>query len=129
MGYSDTTCVRFRIITLLVFENLITKYSSSELPSGVKSRLVLFSKIFPDADAAIIIGERPSGRLKMYDTLNDLILFGAVSCRNAHSLILKIIEDSDIPTLKLNYPKNQSQLIELIDKTNTFLEMLPVKYL
>lgn len=30
----------------LVFENLITKYSSSELPSGVKSRLVLFSKAF-----------------------------------------------------------------------------------
>ena len=28
----------------LTFDNLITKYASSELPSGVRSRLFLFSK-------------------------------------------------------------------------------------
>ena len=108
----------------LVFENLITKYSSSEIPSGVKSRLVLFSRVFLKAEAAIIIGERPFERVRMYDTLNDLILFGGVSCRNAHNLILKIIGDSKIPTLNLDYPRNQSQIIELIDKTNCFLKKL-----
>ena len=108
----------------LIFENLITRYSSSELPSGVKSRLVLFSRIFPDADAAIVIEPRPPKREKMYNALNDLILFGGVSCVNAHNLILKIIKDSKIPTLYLTYPKNQKCLIELIDKTNGFLKKL-----
>ena len=51
----------------LTFNSLITKYSSSELPSGVKSRLFLFSKIIDDADAAIIIGKRPKNYKRMYD--------------------------------------------------------------
>lgn len=108
----------------LKFDNLITKYSSSELPSGVKSRLVLFSKVIDDADAAIIIGKRPKNHYKMYDALNDLILFGGNSCNNAHSLMVKIIEDLNIPTLKLAYPLNQDELIDLINKTNYFLKNL-----
>jgi len=43
----------------LEFDHIISKYSSSELPSGVKSRLYLFSKIIDKADAAIILGKRP----------------------------------------------------------------------
>ena len=49
------------------FDNLISKYSSSELPSGVKSRLYLFSKIIDDVDAAIILAKRPKDRVRMYD--------------------------------------------------------------
>lgn len=60
----------------------------------------------------------------MYDSLNDLILFGGNACNNARSLELKIIQDLEIPTLKLAFPTNQSQLIELIDKTNDFLRNL-----
>ena len=108
----------------LTFDNLISKYSSSELPSGVKSRLFLFSKVVEKADAAIIIGKRPENRERMYDSLNDLILFGANSCNNARSLEIKIIQDLNIPTLKLAYPTNQAQLIELIDRTNHFLRNL-----
>ena len=106
------------------FDNLISKYSSSELPSGVKSRLYLFSKIIDDADAAIVIGRRPENRVRMYDALNDLILFGGNACNNAHSLMVKIVEDLNIPVLKLAYPSNQDELIGLIDKTNIFLEDL-----
>jgi len=106
------------------FDNLISKYSSSELPSGVKSRLYLFSKIIDDADAAIIIGKRPENRVRMYDVLNDLILFGGNACNNAHSLMVKIVEDLNIPILKLAYPTNQDELIGLIDKTNIFLKDL-----
>ncbi|AMD18492.1 methanogeneis marker protein 5 [Methanobrevibacter sp. YE315] len=106
------------------FDNLITKYSSSELPSGVRGRLFLFSKIIPDADAAIIIGKRPRYRERMYDSLNDLILFGGNACNNAHSLEVKIVEDLNIPTLKLAFPTNQKELIDLIDKTNHFLKNL-----
>lgn len=106
------------------FDNLISRYSTGELPSGVKSRLYLFSKIIDDADAAIIIGRRPENRVRMYDALNDLILFGGNACNNAHSLMVKIVEDLDIPVLKLAYPSNQDELIGLIDKTNIFLEDL-----
>lgn len=108
----------------LTFDNLITKYSSSELPSGVKGRLYLFSRVVNNADAAIIIGRRPKNYAKMYDALNDVILFGSNACNNAHSLEVKIVNDLHIPTLKLAYPINQSQIIDLIDKTNYFLKNL-----
>lgn len=108
----------------LEFDSLITKYSSSELPSGVKSRLMLFSRIIDTADAAIIIGKRPKNRIRMFDALNELILFGGNSCNNAHSLMVKIVEDLNMPALKLAYPKNQEKLIDLINKTNFFLKNL-----
>ncbi|MEE3489362.1 MAG: DUF2112 family protein [Methanobrevibacter sp.] len=105
----------------LNFENLITRYSSSELPSGVRSRLFLFSKVIDRADAVIIIGKRPKGHKRMYDALNDLILFGSNSCNNARSLMVKIVDDMEIPTLKLAYPTTQKEIIDLISKTNDFL--------
>ena len=108
----------------LTFDNIITKYSSSELPSGVKARLFLYSSVFDKADAAIIIGKRPDNYEKMYDSLNNLILFGGNSCNNAHSLIVKIVDDLNIPTLKLAFPTNQNELIDLINKTNSFLKNL-----
>ena len=82
----------------LTFDNLITKYASSELPSGVRSRLFLFSKVVERADAAIIIGKRPRNYERMYSPLNDLILFGGNAC--------------------------QREIIDLIDKTNRFLKNL-----
>ena len=60
----------------------------------------------------------------MYNALNDVILFGSNSCNNAHSLFVKIINDLDIPTLRLAYPTNQKQIIDLIDNTNCFLRNL-----
>jgi putative methanogenesis marker protein 5 len=108
----------------LTFDNLITRYSSSELPSGVKSRLFLFSKIIDDADAAIVIGKRPDNYERLYGPLNDLILFGGNACNNAHSLLVKIVNDSDIPTLKLAFPTTRDEIINLIDRTNLFLKNL-----
>jgi putative methanogenesis marker protein 5 len=106
----------------LNFDNLINSYGSSELPSGIRARLFLFSKVVNDADAAIIIGKRPKNRVPLYNALNDLILFGGNSCDNAHSLFVKIINDLNIPTLKLAYPTSQKQIIDLIDNTNYFLK-------
>ena len=103
------------------FDNLLNSYCSSEVPSGIRGRLFLFSKVVDKADAAIIIGKRPKGHNHMYNALNDVILFGSNSCNNAHSLFVKIVNDLDIPTLKLAYPTNQKQIIDLIDKTNIFL--------
>ena len=108
----------------LTFNNLFSKYSYSELPSGVQSRLFLFSKVIDKADAAIIIGKRPKNHAKMYNALNDIILFGGNACNNAHSLTVKIINDLKIPTLKLAYPTTQQEIIDLIDKTNVFLRDL-----
>ena len=108
----------------LTFDNLITRYSSSELPSGVKSRLYLFSNVIDRADAAIILGKRPREYKRMYDSLNDLILFGSNACNNARSLMVKIVDDLDIPTLKLAYPTTQEELINLIGRTKHFLRHL-----
>lgn len=106
------------------FDNLINIYCSSELPSGVRGRLYLFSQVVDNAEAAIIIGKRPKNHPKMYNALNDLILFGGNSCNNAHSLEVKIINDLNIPTLRLAYPTNQKELISMIEKTNSFLKNL-----
>ena len=106
------------------FDTLINKYCSSELPSGVRGRLYLFSQVVEKADAAIVIGRRPKNYDRMYNALNDIILFGGNACNNAHSLEVKIINDLDIPVLKLAYPTNQNQIISLIDKTNYFLKNL-----
>ena len=108
----------------LSYDNLITTYSSSEIPSGVKGRLFLLSKVLPKADVAIIIGKRPRDYTKMYGALNELILFGGNACNNAHSLTVKMIYDLDIPTLRLAYPTNQRQIIDLINRTNSFLRNL-----
>ena len=108
----------------LTFDNLITKYSSCELPSGVRSRLFLFSNVIDKAEAAIIIGKRPDSYGRMYSALNDLILFGGNACNNAHSLFVKIVNDLDIPVLKLAYPTTRDEIIDLIDKTNSFLKNL-----
>ena len=108
----------------LTFDNLINRYSTCELPSGVKSRLFLFSKVIDKADAAIILGVRPKNYNRMYGVLNELILFGSSACNNAKILEIKIIEDLNIPTLKLSYPTTQNQIIDLIDKTNSFLKNL-----
>ena len=94
----------------LTYDNLLLTYSSSEIPSGIRGRLFLLSRILNNADAAIIIGKRPK--------------FGGNACNNAHSLTVKMVEDLGIPTLKLAYPTNQNQLIDLINKTNSFLKNL-----
>ncbi|MDO5859365.1 DUF2112 family protein [Methanobrevibacter sp.] len=108
----------------LSFDNLISKYSTDEIPSGVKSRLFLFSKVINKADAAIILGKRPGNSSGMYGALNELILFGSSSCNNAKILEIKIIEDFKIPTLKLAYPTTQKQIIDLIKRTDYFLKNL-----
>ena len=108
----------------LIYDKILSSYMSSELPSGVRGRLYLLSNILDKADAAIIIGKRPKNYEKMYNTLNDLILFGGNSCNNAHSLAVKMVQDLNIPTLKLAYPVNKSKLIDLIDRTNYFLKNL-----
>ena len=53
-----------------------------------------------------------------------MLQFGSSSCNNAHNLSVKLIEDMNIPTLKLAYPTDKNQIISLISKTNSFLKNL-----
>ena len=108
----------------ITFNNLSNKYVTGEAPSGVKARLFLFSGIIEKADACIIINKTNKPHRKMYDSLNELILFGTASCANALSLELKIVYDLDIPKLYLEYPTNLDEIVQLIDKTNEFLKGL-----
>lgn len=105
-------------------DKIFSAYMSSEIPSGVRGRLFLLSRVIHKADAAIIIGKRLEPREKMYNALNDLILFGSSSCNNAHSLAVRMVADLNIPTLKLKYPTDRSELISLFEKTNDFLKNL-----
>lgn len=104
--------------------DLLAQYLSSEIPSGIRGRLLMFLNVLKDADAAIIINPRPKKYIKMYDALNDVILFGSEGCTNARNLSIKMTEDKDIPILRVDYPTSQSEIIDLINQTNSFLKNL-----
>ena len=95
---------------------------SSETPSGVRGRISLLAPLLDKADAAIILGRRPANYTRMYDVLNELILFCGNGCNNAHSLAVSIVSQMDIPVLKLAYPTTREDIINLISKVNLFLK-------
>ncbi len=95
---------------------------SSETPSGVRGRISLLAPLLDKADAAIILGRRPANYVRMYDVLNELILFCGNGCNNAHSLAVSIVSQMDIPVLKLAYPTTREEIIDLISKVNLFLK-------
>ena len=64
-----------------------SSYFSNELPSGVKGRLTLFSRVLELADAFIVLGKRPEHYKRMYDVLNELILFGGSGCSNERNMV------------------------------------------
>lgn len=94
---------------------------SSETPSGVRGRISLLTPLLDKADAAIVLGRRPANYTRMYDVLNELILFCGNGCNNAHSLAVSIVSQMDIPVLKLAYPTAREEIIDLISKVNLFL--------
>lgn len=96
-------------------------YFSNELPSGIKGRLTLFAPVLEQADAFIILGKRPKSYKKMYNVLNELILFGGTGCANERSLVLALIRDKKVPTLNLPYPTTREEIINIINQTNDFL--------
>ena len=49
------------------------------------------------ADAFIVIGKRPDHYKKMYDVLNELILFGGSGCSNERKLEMALIKDKKEP--------------------------------
>lgn len=99
-------------------------YFSNELPSGIKGRLTLFSRVLELADAFIVIGKRPNHYKKMYDVLNELILFGGSGCSNERKLVMALIKDKKVPILELAYPTTRNDLINVIARANDFLKNL-----
>ena len=95
---------------------------SSETPSGVRGRISLLMPLLDNADAAIVLGQRPDNYKPMYDVLNELILFCGNGCNNAHSLATNIVSQLDVPILRLAYPTTRDEIIDLIDKVNLFLK-------
>ena len=78
--------------------------------------------IIDEADAVIMLtGSSPN---HMYNTLNELILFGSSSCVNTQRLIESQIRSRKIPFLKLDYPDTQEDIINIIDEENNFLKYL-----
>ena len=101
-----------------------SSYFSNELPSGVKGRLTLFSRVLELADAFIGLGKRPEHYKRMYDVLNELILFGGSGCSNERNMVMALIKDKGVPILELAYPTTRNDLIDVINRTNDFLKNL-----
>lgn len=98
------------------------KYCGYEAPSGVLGRMSKIGHIIDEADAVIMLtGSSPN---HMYNTLNELILFGSSSCVNTQRLIESRIRSRKIPFLKLDYPDTQEDIINIIDEENNFLKYL-----
>ncbi len=97
-------------------------YFLNELPSGVKGRLTLFYPILEEADIFIILKRRPKHYKRMYNTLNELILFGAAGCINSYNLAISLVKDKKVPVLELAYPTTKEEIISLINCTNDFLK-------
>ncbi|MBR5953833.1 MAG: DUF2112 family protein [Methanobrevibacter sp.] len=95
---------------------------SSETPSGVRGRISLLAPLLDKADAAIVLGRRPADYRPMYNVLNELILFCGNGCNNAHYFSVSVVDQLDIPVLKLAYPTTRDEIIDLIDKVNIFLK-------
>lgn len=100
------------------------KYTTNEVPSGVRGRLSMMDSIIQNVEAAIILGHRPKGYKPMYDVLNELILFGGTGCNNEHNLVVNIMKNRNIPILEVAHPNNQEEIIKLIDRANDFLRNL-----
>ncbi len=100
---------------------------SCETPSGVRGRISLLTPVLYRADAAIVLGQRPSDYTPMYGVLNELILFCGNGCQNAHSLSVSMLSKLNIPVLKLAYPTTRCEIIHLIDKVNLFLKDLTIE--
>ena len=97
-------------------------YFSNELPSGIKGRLTLFSRVLGQADAFIILGKRPAKYKRMYDILNELILFGGTGCINEHRIAVSLVKQKHCPILELAYPTTKEEIINIIKRTNDFLK-------
>ena len=61
---------------------------------------------------------------KMYDVLNELILFGGSGCSNERKLVMALIKDKKVPILELAYPTTRNDLINVIARANDFLKNL-----
>ncbi|WP_461462503.1 DUF2112 family protein [Methanobrevibacter sp.] len=98
------------------------RYCGYEAPSGVLGRMSKIGPIIDEADAVIMLtGNSPN---HMYNTLNELILFGSTGCLNAQRLLESQIKSRKIPFLKLDYPDTREDIINIIDEENSFLKYL-----
>ena len=73
--------------------------------------------------AVIMMSGSPKNH--MYNTLNELILFGGgTGCLNTKLLMESQIREKSIPFLILDYPNTAQEIIDLIDEINNFLDYL-----
>ena len=100
------------------------KYTSNESPSGVRGRLSLFDEIIQESEAAIIMGRAPKHYNHMYNKLNELILFGSVACYNHHQFTINQLKKKNIPILEIKFPTTRDEIIDMIQRTNNFLQNL-----
>ena len=99
------------------------KYSGTEAPSGVLGRMSIVGPVIDEAEAVIMLTGRPEKH--MYNTLNELILFGGgTGCLNTKLLMESQIREKNIPFLKVYYPNTEQEIIDLIDEVNSFLDYL-----
>ena len=83
----------------------------------------IIGPVIEEAEAVIMMSGSP--KKHMYNTLNELILFGGgTRCLNTKLLMESQIREKNIPFLILDYPNTAQEIIELIDEIKNFLDYL-----
>ena len=83
----------------------------------------IIGPVIEEAEAVIMMSGSP--KKHMYNTLNELILFGGgTGCLNTKLLMESQIREKNIPFLILDYPNTAQEIIELIDEIKNFLDYL-----
>lgn len=87
------------------------KYCAIEVPSGVRGRLALLGPLIEEAEAAIIVDDPD-------------IAFGCSGCARTNELVVKMLYEKKIPTLRLRYPRDKDEAREFVRSIVNFLKSL-----
>lgn len=87
------------------------KYAGIEVPSGVRGRLAIWGPMVDEAEAAIIMKDMPYA-------------FGCVGCQRTNLMLMYLVRKKHIPTLEVDYPRDEDDAKLMVSKIKKFLEAL-----
>ncbi|MDD1715753.1 MAG: methanogenesis marker 5 protein [Methanolinea sp.] len=87
------------------------RWAAVEVPSGVRGRMSLYGPMIDQAEAAIIVNDADFS-------------FGCMGCARTNELIKYLLHKKGIPTLDLNYPRNEEEGEEFVAAIQKFLQGL-----
>ncbi len=84
------------------------KYAGIEVPSGIRGRLAVWSELFEQADATIIMEDAPYA-------------FGCVGCHRTNLILNYLLRQRGMPLLELRYPLDDEEAMTMVLQVKGFL--------